>query len=947
MNILYLKTKVTYSSRKLKLSEDFIGKIAEISAGYLSPKSFDELISLIENEIVSKHFSDSSESNMLRIIMAMYDKISFFNDCLKYPHYVELLTAITGSSNYLTDILVRNPEYFYWIVNPTHLNSILNEEKLNAEIKKLTSAYNSLSGKLSALRLLKRKEILRIGSKDILYKPPVEEITTELSILAAAISRELFSICYSEILNKHQIKITNRSYALIALGKLGGYELNYSSDIDLMIFYDEDEQITPKKTYQEILIEAIYLFIESTVKVTGAGYIYRVDFRLRPDGRNSLLTRTINYYLNYYESRGEDWEKQMLIKACFIGGNKKLYDNFISYLTPFIYPASFLISPTEQITRLKLSIEKKLSGEENIKLSPGGIRDVEFSVQALQLLNGGKNKNLRTPNTLEAIKRLEDAGLLQKSEAEKMRNAYIIFRRIEHFLQLMNDKQTHTIPADGEILEKLAAFLGYSKTSDFKKEINQLRKEISRIYKSIMGNSILNNKKKSLEINFENKSKAEKDILFLREGRGLLARRQFDQRTISAFNKIENQLFAYLRKSSNPDLVLQNFARIMRAENFQSIWYNEFADKKFFDSFLTVCEYSQKAVDLFAEDEDLRENFLTRKVFEKINHNKLQNNSTKEILFSILVQFTLKLITAEKVSDYLSRFFKIKISFITDADKTAEKIKSNFFIAALGSFGSGDLTFTSDLDIIFVAEKISTETDVQKYFQNLFLKFKDDFKPFEIDCRLRPEGKSSWLAWDLENHSNYLNTRARVWELQALCKLSFIHGDKKLFNSFKTIIKKKIISLNSEKLKSEILDMRKKLYPQSLSSITSNINLKKSRGGIIDIDFVIQYLLLNDAEFYKKFAGKNTVKIITKISEEVRLSELKNLVDNFIYLKNLQLSIQNIFNTGNNILPDDSKKMNALSAYLNYSSPHNLSEELREKMKMNRQIFDKFLLEAN
>src|SRR5690606_19564130 len=200
---------------------------------------------------------------------------------------------------------------------------------------------------------------------------------------------------------------------------------------------------------------------------------------------------------------------------------------------------------------------------------------------------------------------------------------------------------------------------------------------------------------------------------------------------------------------------------------------------------------------------------------------------------------------------------------------------------------------------------------------------------------------------DLENHSNYLNTRARVWELQALCKLSFIHGDKKLFNSFKTIIKKKIISLNSEKLKSEILDMRKKLYPQSLSSITSNINLKKSRGGIIDIDFVIQYLLLNDAEFYKKFAGKNTVKIITKISEEVRLSELKNLVDNFIYLKNLQLSIQNIFNTGNNILPDDSKKMNALSAYLNYSSPHNLSEELREKMKMNRQIFDKFLLEAN
>ncbi|MFO7446483.1 MAG: hypothetical protein R6W90_08955 [Ignavibacteriaceae bacterium] len=941
------------ADKKRKLSEEFIKELAEVSAGYISPESFEKLISLFENEISGRYVSRIVESNMLRIILGMHDKISFFNDCIIYPHYVELLVSLSASSNYLADILVRNPEYFYWIVNPSRLKEKLNEQELTESVKKLISAYKSFSAKLNMLRAVKRKETLRIGSKDIFVKTPLVEITNELSILARVLTSELFTICYEEVIKKYSIANPDRKYVLLALGKLGGNELNFSSDIDLMIFYDEDEaplysfngkdKIKINKTYQEILIEAIYLFIESAASITGGGYIYRVDFRLRPDGRNSSLARTIEYYLNYYESRGEDWEKQMLIKSSFISGDNTLYDRFINYLSPFIYPSSFLISPTEQIKRLKLSIEKKLDGDGNIKLSAGGIRDIEFSVQALQLIYGGKYKSIRTPNTLQAIEKLEEAKLLTGGESDRLQTAYIFFRKIEHFLQLMNDKQTHTIPEKGETLERLISYLGFKKTSEFNAKLKELRNSVSDIYSSIMGEKPENSIKEKPAVAFDNKSRAEKDLLYLREGKGILGQRQFDKDTTESFLLIENTLLKYLRKSSNPDIILQNFARVIRAESFPSIWYKEFSNIKFFESFLMVCEFSQRAVDIFAEDEELRENFLTRKVFEKLTDKNIGRYSTKKVTFMLLVQFTLKLVTAAEVSKSLTIYFKERITQHTDSINLYKKIKSEVFIAALGSFGSGDLSFGSDVDIIFVADKLSASINIQKYFQSLFLKLKEDFKPFEIDCRLRPEGKSSWLAWDMKNYEQYLYNRARIWELQAFCKMSFVCGDKKLYNKFLDVIDKRIRIEDKTRIKKDIFDMRKKTYPQS-SSIAKTINLKKGRGGITDIDFILQYLVLSEPEMFLLCSGENTTQIISKIiTHNASYSGLEVLSTNFVFLKNLELLNQSMFNTLTTILPADEKKLKTLSMYLRLSSPGILQNEILKTMRSNQSFFEKYL----
>lgn len=925
------------------ISSDFISNILEISGGYFTSEQLDKLFDLVETEKNKFNFVDSSEANLLRIITGMYNKRAFLEECLQYPHYIEIIVAISANSNYLTDILVRDPEYFYWIVNPSTLKLKLELERFSESLRDILTSYNSLDAKLNAIRAIKRKETLRIGLKDILGLEELDSVTNELSVLAKGISSILFEICYNEILEKYSVKKPNRKYCLIALGKLGGSELNYSSDIDLMIFYDKNVNVNNKLSYHEFLTEVILLFIESAVSITNAGYIYRVDFRLRPDGKNSPLCNTYASYINYYESRGEDWERQMLIKADFISGSKNLFNKFTDYISHFIYPSTFAISPLEQIKKLKNAIEKKLKDEENIKLTSGGIRNIEFSVQALQLLNGGRFPEIRTPNSLEAINKLEHKNLITEKEAKVFSEAYVFYRKIEHFLQLMNDTQTHTIPGKGYMLNSLSSFLGFKNTAAFQKEVSRYRNAVLNIY-----NSIVNEKEKQpekereVEINFKHKIKSERNLSYLREGKGLLEQKQFDKKSTSSFLEIEEHLFDYLISSNNPDIILENFARVIRNASFPSIWYTEFTDFNFFDAFLTICEYSQKSIDLFAEDKDLREYFLTKKIFEKLKPDTLKKLDTKTFLFHLLCIFTLKIIQPKKVSELLKKYFIEKVIHLSDINLKIEN--KNYFIAALGSFGSGEMSFASDIDLIFVINKFDKSNKTEKEFQSLLLKLKKEFSPFDVDCRLRPEGKSSQLVWEADSYIEYLSKRARIWEFQAFCKLNFVSGNKNLYNRFSKAIVKRIAGLNKKELKKNILEMRKKLYPPDLSGLTDIFNIKKSRGGITDLEFVLQFLMISNPEYYSLLKGKRNEQVIEKLSAiitKVRARKEK-LIEGYYFLKKIELTNQNIFNITSSQIILEQNKIEPVLSFIELDSVSSLKNHLSKIAKLNYMLFDIF-----
>ena len=926
--------------RLKKLSNDFINKLAGFSAGAFPPQDFERLLKIFESEIKKHYFTHSSESNLLRIISGMIDKFFFLSECLRYPHYVEMLVSIASNSNYLSDILVINPEFFYRMTDSSVLNSRLDKKNFAGEVDERISRSNSLDAKTHALNSLKRREILRIGLKDIIDKTDVAETTAELSILANTLTEKLFESCYQFILNKYKIQKIRQTYCIISLGKLGGNELNYSSDIDIIIFYDKESKIG-NRYYSEILSETIQLFLEKCTS-SEAGSLYRIDLRLRPDGKSSAGCRSLQEYLDYYESRGSDWERQMLIKAGFLGGSENLYLQFTKYINRFVYPAVHFVSPLEQISKLRNIIERDVEAE-NIKLIPGGIRDIEFVAQALQLLNGGKDDSIKTSNTLSALEKLNRVKLLTNNESKILQNSYILYRRIEHFLQLMNNTQTHTIPDSGEIAEKLSLYLGFKNLKDFKKKINENRKKVRAIYNSIIGE----NKKTASEnkifnqIKFVNPQRAANDISFLREGKGLTISRKFDKKSLETFSKIENTILEYLLTAIDPDLCLSNFVRVIKQADFPSIWYTEFNDKNFLTIFLTLCEQSQMVIDLFAEDKILRERFLSRDFLSEESKNDLEKTRLKELLFKLGIQLSLRLIESEAASTLLSKSVIEEIESSIENQSSTKKWRKDYFIIVLGSTGMNTMSFASDIDLIFAVRNSTKYPNIQKDFQELLGILKKELSPFPVDCRLRPEGESSQLVWDFEKYIQYLNKRARMWELQSFLKSRFICGNKKLFNNLLNSFIIRLSQLKKEEVSKGISEMRAK----SLSSFPAEMNLvdlKKNPGGLIDVEYIAHYLLLSKVKMPLSFIGKSIPEILKSLKGNKKV--LNELTDNYIFLKKLEVFNQLAFSTSSSKIAEDAKRYEKLARLMKLKDALSLKTKFNSVLKVNRYYFSKIIL---
>ena len=242
--------------------------------------------------------------------------------------------------------------------------------------------------------------------------------------------------------------------------------------------------------------------------------------------------------------------------------------------------------------------------------------------------------SVRSGNSIHTIEKLKEKNILTENEADIFLNAYTFYRKAEHYLQLMNDQQTHTIPSEGEIAEKLAHFLGFNDLKSFKEYLKSSKEKVQSVYNSIVGiEKSVEAKNDFDKIKFTDSKRAQNNFEFLRTGKNLFEKKQFDSRAISSFEKIENQLNSFLITSINPDLVLENFSRVIKTAHFPQIWFEEFNDKKFFNLFLQLCERSQKAIDLFAEDKVLRDDFLSRESLIPFDDSIISNLNHKTFLF--------------------------------------------------------------------------------------------------------------------------------------------------------------------------------------------------------------------------------------------------------------------------------------------------------------------------
>lgn len=919
-------------------------KLHELFITSGSSFSSEQFTTALKGQLASSPDADMALTNLLRFAEAVLSKEALFNDLLKYPIQFELLMKLLGFSQYFADILVRDPELFRWLATSDSLVRPRTAATLAAETARVLRIFQKPERKLDALRRLYRREILRIGARDILGEASLRIVTAELSLLADAMVEACCCIAAQQLAERFSQPPTT-PYSVIALGKHGGGELNYSSDIDLILVYKDEGECLDTRGRTATHLEYFHTFAEKLIHNlshnSGEGHLYRVDFRLRPEGKMSPLARAVESYVLYYESRGELWERQMLMKARAVAGDIVFGAEFLKQLEPFIFPRTFFQNPTEYIARIKARIEERIGVEENVKLRAGGIRDIEFIVQALQLVNGGKNPEIRSATTLDAIAKLADRGFLSREEEATLTDAYIFFRTLEHRLQTMWNAQTHEMPTAESDLTPLAKRVGLSGAHDLRAKYERTLAEVRKIFDGVF--AVARQEQGSLfggEI--ADAALARYGLRDLKKGRKHLAAMNVG----AAFQNIAGTLLGEIAKTLSPDLTLHNFAAIAAAQKFPDQFFLQLTEENFRRLLLTVCAASPRlakglarhplAIDLLAHDlhafDPEREIDFTR------GRSLLESKNEYEL--RIGVRYVLGVSSLEEMTESLSRLADTVVR-----EATSEELKKarggRLALFGLGKYGTNEITFDADLDMLFISETKSaaTKAKLEKAATRMVQRCSspsDGGRLYDIDARLRPEGKNAPLVVDRKAYLAYLQSRASLWERQSLTRLRFVAGDATLGADVLRDVHAFVYESPLPKhWAEEIVAMRKKTETRSKVSGSDFLDVKLSAGGMVDIEFLAQMMQLKFGAQDKSLRNLPTLYAIRRAPLAVPKDRIEEA---YTLFRRIETLLRIAFEDRGTVVPEG-ERLELLAKFLAFPDGRALHRHLLTSMKNVRQIF--------
>src|SRR5262245_30585118 len=438
-------------------------------------RSLAEILEEFLDNVSQSADPDQALNYFERFARAAVNKIHLFSYLNDSPRTLEILAKTFGGSPYMAEILIRDPHYLYWVTDPLILYRVRKKREIERELARALRTTADERKRLDYLRVLKRREMLQIGVRDLLRLSTVEETLTALSTLAEALISGAHWICASALRNEYGIpRKAFGGFTILGMGKLGGGELNFSSDVDLIYLYASDQEEVREESatisaseYFRRLCQKITVALS---EFTGEGYVYRVDLRLRPEGKTGNIAYSLDGFERYYQSRGETWERLALLKAWPVAGDRALGQRFLEMANPFVYDRPFDLKALEEVRGIKRKIDQQMSirhkgrqqRNRNVKLGAGGIREIELIVQALQVCHGARTPQIRDRNTLKSLVGLCDQSLISEEESETLTQAYVFLRDVENKLQMVNDAQTHSLPFEGGELTACARRLGYS-----------------------------------------------------------------------------------------------------------------------------------------------------------------------------------------------------------------------------------------------------------------------------------------------------------------------------------------------------------------------------------------------------------------------------------------------------------------------------------------------------
>src|SRR5437773_9227712 len=488
----------------------------------------------------------------------------------RFPLGEAALIHLLAVSSICATRLIRNPGTLLWLQQREVCLAARGYAEMLNELHNL--ADDSISNQnFAALRSWKGREMTRVALRELANVAPLEETTAELSQIAEICIRRVFEHWNAEFRKRYGSP--NAEFAILALGKLGGSELNHSSDVDLLFLYSEEGQLAPQFSYHEFFNRLGKKILETFSTPHPEGSLFRVDLRLRPEGSTGPLARSLDSMENYYAGFGETWERLALIKARGIAGSRELAYEFLRQHQPFIYPKSATADFLDEIANIKRRIERDVVGRDklqrDVKLGVGGIREIEFIVQALQLIHGARHPFLQEPSMLKALRALRQLDLLPREEVLTLDNAYRFLRRVEHRLQIEGEQQTHTVPQEPEALRCLALSLRFSSAKDFTATLQERMRAVRPIFQRIISVTAVEPTKISLEI-FNNQKRAVKALADLAQSPTSF---HIAPRTRQIFRKLRPVLVGWLAKAADPDATLNQFVRFVEGYGLRSLFF--------------------------------------------------------------------------------------------------------------------------------------------------------------------------------------------------------------------------------------------------------------------------------------------------------------------------------------------------------------------------------------
>ncbi len=900
---------------------------------------------------------------------AIFDALKNDSDLLKQK---DELFAIWYASPFIKRVCVSQPIWLQALFRNDELCVDFDKEAYRHQFSELITHADNVESAQQKLRQKRAAAFARIAWRDLQQYTNVQQTLYELSAFAEVCIQETLQWCFEWLQSRSSTSAFEKKLpqriVIFALGKLGGSELNFSSDIDIVFAYADDPKYTQDQAGKaiEFYIKVVQLFIKIISEQTQDGFVFRVDTRLRPFGNSGALIPSFLSIDQYFQTHGRDWERYAWMKARVIAGDRHIGEGFLQEITPFIYRRYLDYGAIQSLREMKILIDAKAqhnSAKENLKIGFGGIREIEFIAQMFQLIYGGRDSSLHIRSTLQAIKQLELQGLLNSDWAEKLTAAYLFLRKAENGLQVREDQQIHSLPTDSQSRLHYAYLLGMQNWQEFYSEYKRHTAAVNSIYQSLLKSD--DNEKQ----NAHEKSKFEKAWLQINDKKYCL------DSLIDSFVDDAEYIYTQLYNFSKSSLV-QKLIPVARArlDRFMPIFLQQllqFEDSKIvFDRFLNILKkivQRSTYISLLIENKNklskifrlieaspwiaqyiaihpllldeilsIDESYEPPTIIEMQQQLSIGTENTSNDLEKYMQQLrefkhsqAIQIAAADivenypimKVSDHLSWLAETCISNAVryayhDLIKkygeprcvlNDQAYTPKVLIIEYGKLGGLELGYDSDLDIVFLhnSEGMNCETcgggvDGNKKIHNdifftrlvqrtihILSTVTSSGKVFETDLRLRPYGESGPIICSIYAYENYLMEEAWLWEHQALVRARAITDSQELNDKF-VKIRQNILCQTREvrDVQTSIIEMRNKMMNAHKSNSKSGLNLKKDAGGLIDIEFIVQFLVLSYSCKYPQICEYTDNVRILDACAEVGLLERQNAEElKEIYLK--------------------------------------------------------------